>query len=92
MKLVGATRNFIRKPFILQGVLQGLYGAIVANILLVVTFYFAKNQIPEIIAFENPMNLGIVMSIVVFLGIFISGMSTYFAVNKYLRQRTEDIF
>jgi len=38
------------------------------------------------------MNLGIVMAIVVFLGIFISGMSTYFAVNKYLRQRTEDIF
>ena len=92
MKLVGATRNFIRKPFIVRGILQGLIGAVIANMMILVVFYYAKKQIPEIIAFENPVNLSIVLGIVVFLGIFISGFSTYFAVNKYLRQRTEDIF
>ncbi|HMR47462.1 MAG TPA: permease-like cell division protein FtsX [Bacteroidia bacterium] len=92
MKLVGATRNFIRKPFIVRGILQGLIGAVIANMMILVVFYYAKKQIPEIIAFENPVNLSIVLGIVVFLGIFISAFSTYFAVNKYLRQRTEDIF
>jgi len=92
MKLVGATRNFIRKPFIVRGILQGFIGAVIANIMILMVFYYAKKQIPEIIAFENPVNLSIVLGIVVFLGIFISGFSTYFAVNKYLRQRTEDIF
>ena len=92
MKLVGAKRNFIRKPFIVRGILQGFIGAVIANIMILMVFYYAKKQIPEIIAFENPVNLSIVLGIVVFLGIFISGFSTYFAVNKYLRQRTEDIF
>ncbi len=92
MKLVGATRNFIRKPFIVRGILQGLIGAVIANMMILVVFYYAKKQVPEIIAFENPVNLSIVLGIVVFLGIFISAFSTYFAVNKYLRQRTEDIF
>jgi len=92
MKLVGATRNFIRKPFIVRGILQGFIGAVIANIMILMVFYYAKKQIPEIIAFENPVYLSIALGIVVFLGIFISGMSTYFAVNKYLRQRTEDIF
>ncbi len=92
MKLVGATRNFIRKPFLIHGILQGLYGALIANLMIVGVFYYAKKQIPEIIAFENPVNLSIILGIIVFLGIFIAGSSTYFAVNKYLRQQTEDIF
>ena len=92
MKLVGATRNFIRKPFLIKGILQGFYGAILADILLVVLFYYAKKQVPELMVFEDLKILSTVLGIVILLGIFVSGISTYFAVNKYLRQRTEDIY
>ena len=92
MKLVGATRNFIRKPFLVKGIMQGFYGAVFANMLLVMVFYYAKKQVPELMVFEDLTILGVVLTAVLVIGVFISGISTYFAVNKYLRQRTEDIF
>jgi cell division transport system permease protein len=92
MKLVGATRNFIRRPFITKGILQGFYGALLADLLLIGTFYYAKKQIPELMVFEDLKILCFVLAGVILMGIFVSGISTYFAVNKYLRQRTEDIF
>ncbi len=92
MKLVGATRNFIRRPFLTKGIMQGFFAALFADILLIITFYYAKKQIPELMVFEDLRILGVVLAAVMVIGVFISGISTYFAVNKYLRQRTEDIF
>ena len=92
MKLVGATRNFIRRPFLTKGIMQGFFAALFADILLVVAFYYAKKQVPELMVFEDLRILGVVLVGVMVIGVFISGISTYFAVNKYLRQRTEDIF
>lgn len=92
MKLVGATRNFIRKPFLINGILQGLYGAIIADIMLLILFYYAKKEVSELMFFEDARNTSIVLAAVIVLGIIVSGFSTYFAVNKYLRQRTEDLY
>jgi cell division transport system permease protein len=92
MKLVGATRNFIRKPFLISGILQGLYAAVLADLMLTGLFYYANKQIPELFIFENLRLTAMVLATVVVLGIFVSGISTYFAVNKYLRQRTEDLY
>ena len=92
MKLVGATRNFIRKPFLINGILQGLYGALIADAMLMILFYYAKKEVNELMFFEDAKTTGIVLASVIVLGIIVSGFSTYFAVNKYLRQRTEDLY
>lgn len=92
MKLVGATRSFIRRPFVLSGLMQGFYGAIVANILLAVLLYFSRREIPDLVEIQDYNMILILMGGVVAAGIFISGLSTYVSVNKYLRQNNQELY
>ncbi len=92
MQLVGATRDFIRKPFLMYGVLHGLIAGLIAIILLILTLFFAQQQIPELIILRNYSEFALVFLIVIGAGIIISGMSTYFAVSKYLRLRLNDLY
>jgi len=92
MQLVGATKNFIRKPFVLYGIWHGLLGALIAIIILMGTLYVAQQQIPELIVLQNYTEFGIVFLIIVGLGIFISGFSTFLAVNKYLRLKIFNLY
>lgn len=92
MQLVGATQGFIRKPFILKGILNGLYGAIIANVLLVGLLYFAQTKIPELFSLQDLQLMLTLMISVVILGVFISMVSTFFAVNKYLRKSADELY
>ena len=92
MKLVGATRGFITKPFVLTGIVQGFYGALIANILLLVLLYFSRKEIPELVEIQDYNMLATLMGGVVIAGIFIAGISTFFAVNKYLRRNTQELY
>lgn len=85
MLLVGATSNFIRKPFIFSGLLHGLIGSVVAALMLFVVVYFAQREMPDIIGFTDYSTLGILLLIIFGIGILLSWLSTLFAVNKYLR-------
>lgn len=92
MQLVGATRSFIRKPFLLYGVWHGLLGALIAIIILMGTLYFANRTLPELVVLQNYTEFGLVFLIVIGLGIFISGLSTYLAVSKYLRSKVITLY
>jgi cell division transport system permease protein len=92
MQLVGATQGFIRKPFILKGFLNGLYGAIIANLLLIGLLYFAQSRIPELFSLQDLQLMLTLMGSVIVLGILISVSSTFFAVNKYLRKKAGDLY
>jgi cell division transport system permease protein len=92
MQLVGATKNFIRKPFITYGVLHGLLGALIAIILLLTTLYLAQHQIPELVVLKSWGEFALVFAGVLILGIMISLFSTYFAVSKYLRSKIYDLY
>ncbi len=92
MKLVGATRGFIRRPFLWSGIMQGFTGAIIANILLAVLLYFSRREIPDLVQIQDFEMIGILMGSVIVAGIFISLVSTFFAVNKYLNRNTQDLY
>ncbi len=92
MQLVGATKNFIRKPFILVAVLHGLIAAIIAVILLLGILYYAQKQIPEIVILRNYTEFGIVLLVMLGIGIFITAISTSMAVSKYLRLKIYDLY
>jgi cell division transport system permease protein len=92
MQLVGATRSFIRRPFILSGVLQGIYGALIAIGLLSGVIYFAQKEVPELIELQDIQLFVSIYGIVLLLGIFISWICTAFAVTKFLKLKTEDLY
>lgn len=92
MQLIGATKNFIRTPFITYGVIHGLLGSLIAILLLILTLKFAQQQIPELIFLRNWFEFAVIFLGVILLGILISGLSTYFAVTKYLKAQSNDLY
>lgn len=92
MQLVGATKGFIRIPFIKSSVLHGLLAGIIAVILLCLGLYVVQQQIPEIAMLSNWIEFAVVLAIDIGLGILISVLSTYFAVSKYLRLQIYDLY
>lgn len=92
MQLIGATENFIRKPFLLKGVVQGIAGSVIAIVLLVFTLYFTQQEVPEL---RELQDAGLFIKLFIFvtlLGIIISWISTYMAVRKYLRINTDYLY
>jgi|SRR5579863_3308777 len=92
MQLVGATKSFIRKPFILYGVWHGILGALIAILILMLTLFLTQKEIPDLIVLQDYTEFGIVFVIVIGLGIFISAFSTFLAVNKYLRLKIYNLY
>lgn len=92
MQLVGATKNFIRKPFILIAALHGLIAAFIAILILLGILYYAQKEIPEMIILRNYTEFGIVLIGLVGVGIFITAISTSFAVGKYLKLKIYDLY
>ena len=92
MQLVGATKSFIRKPFLLYGIWHGLLGGLIAVIILLGTLYLAVKQIPDLVILQNYTQFGIVFILIVGIGIFISGFSTFLAVNRFLRLKIYNLY
>lgn len=92
MQLVGATRGFIRLPFIYKGIYYGLLSSMIAILLLLGTIYLVQNQIEGLIDFVEPNILALLFAGVIFMGILISSVSTFFAVNKYLNVNTDALY
>ncbi|MDG1477185.1 MAG: permease-like cell division protein FtsX [Vicingaceae bacterium] len=92
MQLVGARHSFIRRPFVMQGIGNGIVAAFIAIGLIVTFLYYLQQQMPELIDFKNIELYGALFIIVVFLGIIISWISTNLAVRKYLRIESGDLY
>jgi len=92
MQLVGATKGFIRRPFIYRGMLQGIIAAIIAMGLLTGSVYFMQKEFDEIITLQDVEILGILYAGVLIVGVFISWISTLFAVNRYLKIKVDKLY
>ena len=92
MQLVGATNAFIRRPFLLRSMLHGIYSAFIAMAILVLALYWAEGQLEDIISVRDVQILGGLFLIVFFSGMILSWISTYFAVNKYLKIKTDNLY
>lgn len=92
MLLVGATDRFIRAPFIKRSVIYGIAGAFAANLLLFILMYSYAREIKGIVDLDDFKIFGIVFAADLVLGVLISWSSTYFAVNKFLRLKFDELF
>lgn len=92
MQMVGATKNFIRVPFILQSVKLGIAGALVSIAGLVAFISYLNKNIPELELFSDVNILGIVFAGIIGLGILITWLSTYFATQRFLNLRSDELY
>jgi len=92
MQMVGATKKFIRKPFIAANIKLGLYGALIALIALAGVLYYVNANFPELNLFEDVTLLVILFLSILGLGVLISYLSTYFAAQRFLNLRTDDLY
>jgi cell division transport system permease protein len=92
MKLIGATERFIRRPFVFKGVLQGIISALLAMLFISVIITMLKANIPELTILIVPKLMVLLFGGILIIGVLLTGFSTYFAVNKYLRMRTEKLY
>jgi len=92
MQMVGATKGFIRIPFILKSVKLGIAGALVSIIGLVVFIIYVNNTIPELEMLSDYKILGVLFLIIICLGILITLLSTFFATQRFLNLRTDELY
>lgn len=92
MQLVGGTQKFIQKPFMEKAVVNGFFSSIIAIGLLLLVLYLANNEMPELLEFQDLELFAILFAIVILLGIMISWISTYFAIRKYIRMKTDSLY
>lgn len=92
MQLVGATRGFIRRPFLLTGILQGFLGSLIGIVFIIGSIYLAQDQIDEVLYIMDLRLLGILFLGVLLTGIIISYISSFFAVNKYLNLSKDELY
>ena len=92
MKLVGATPGFIRRPFMIYNMVGGLFAAILAILMLMGALYYLQQELSGFIDLLNTDALLLVFAAVLILGIMLSLIATFFAVNKYLRMGVDKLY
>ncbi|WP_243349891.1 cell division protein FtsX [Parabacteroides sp. FAFU027] len=92
MKLVGATHGFIRKPFILSNMLNGLLASVLAIGMLSGLLYYMSNEIEGLSTLVSADSLLISFGAVLVLGLLLSVICAFFSVNRYLRMKSENLY
>lgn len=92
MQMVGATKSFIRKPFILKSVKLGMIGAGVAIIALALALYYINIRFPQLNLLEEPVFIVFIFIGIFILGILITWLSTLIATQRFLNLRTDDLY
>lgn len=92
MQLVGATRGFIRRPFLMKSLLHGSIGAVVAISLLALVLLYLRSYVPGLAEFQAPMQLLFLGIAILLAGLIISFSCTFFALRKYLKLKTDQLY
>ena len=92
MQMVGATKAFIRKPFVTRSIKLGIIGAVLAIIALICVLLYVESKFPDLGILENKGLIGIVLLAVFGVGILITWLSTHFATQRFLNLRTDDLY
>jgi len=92
MQLVGAQPLLIRRPFIMQGITQGILSALLADIILFALIFVAEKQMEGLFSFQDLRIMGIIFSAILLFGIIITWLSTHLSVSKYLKIKTDNLY
>lgn len=92
MQMVGATKSFIRKPFIWKSIRLGVIGAVLAVLALLGVLYYVNTNFPNLGIVNDEFMVGMVLLGVIVVGILITWISTFIATQRFLNLRTDDLY
>jgi cell division transport system permease protein len=92
MQMVGATKHFIRKPFIWKSIRLGFVGAVLAMIGMAVVLFYLNRSFPELRLLQDKLLLSVLFGFIFLMGLFITWISTFFATQRFLNLRTDDLY
>lgn len=92
MQMVGATKGFIRRPFIIQGIKLGMIGSIIALLGLAAVIYYTNQHIPALQLLNDYILLSELFGGVLLVAFLITWLSTYFATQRYLNLQTDELY
>lgn len=92
MQMVGATKGFIRRPFIWKSIQLGIIGAVVAIVGMLVFMGYLNTTIPELELLSDYKILAILFGGIIATGVLITWISTFFATQRFLNLRTEELY
>lgn len=92
MLLVGATPKFVRKPFITKGLLQGIWGGIIAIVLLALLLLYGNNAAPDFVDFSAMLYIVIILSGILLFSMLFTMLISAFSVNRYIRIDDERLY
>ena len=92
MQMVGATKQFIRRPFIWRNIKLGIVGAIVALIGMAIVLYYIDKTFPDLELLQNKLLLGALFGGVLIIGVVITWLSTHLATQRFLNLKTDQLY
>ena len=92
MLLVGATPRFVRKPFVTKGLLQGLWGGLIAIILLALVLLYANSRVPDFVDFSAMHYIVIILAAVLVFSMLFTMVISAISVNRYIRIDDERLY
>lgn len=92
MQMVGATKSFIRAPFIWRSISLGIIGAVLAIVALLGVLYYVDTNYPGLEILRDKPMIGAVLLAVLLVGILITWISTFIATQRFLNLRTDDLY
>ena len=91
MRLVGATNSFIQKPFLVKGIYQGVYSSIFAIFMLIGSIQLIQSETASMLNITDLKIIGFIFILIFIFGVFLSWISTFFAVRKFIKQNESEL-
>ena len=92
MQMVGATKKFIRTPFIWRSIRLGIIGSLIAITGMAIVLYYVNISFPEFQLIQNKLSIGLLFASIFLTGILIAWWSTFFATQRFLNLKTEELY
>ena len=92
MQMVGATKQFIRRPFVWKSVRLGIIGGVLALFGMAIVLFYLNKTFPELELLSNPILVALLFIFVFTLGIIITWISTHIATQRFLNLKTDQLY
>jgi cell division transport system permease protein len=92
MLLIGATRAFVRKPFLVKGLVQGIWGGFITTILIILVLLESNIIIPDFVSFQHVPQIALLLAAIFIFSVLFTVLISLFSVNRYIKINRDELY